>query len=139
MTKRHRSRAVPATPLEAKKGITPMVRWFLAPPHDTDAATRIADQYHMHLAVLGADAVGQYMAVRLDDGTGDGTLYPTKRDAARHQSSPEFYAYYRIVLGGLDKKDALVFLHFCRDAYRKGSKLTDPEDARTMRTRGMPG
>jgi hypothetical protein len=140
MTKRHRKDRPQVHNLERiRTGLTPMMRWLLAPTADHDAAKRVADNYNLHLAVNKENAIGQYIAVRMDDGTGDGTLYPTKRDAAAHQRRPEFYAYMRIVLGGLDEKDALVFLHFCRDAYQRGTRLTDPEDARTMRTRGMPG
>jgi len=116
--------------LEQAKGITAMMRWLLAPSADHDAARRISDTYNLHLEVNRADAVGQYIACKLEDGSGDGTLYPTKRDAARHQPHPELYAYFRIVLGGIEPRDALVYLHFCRDAYRRGLRLTDPDDAR---------
>lgn len=126
--------------LEQTKGITPMMRWLLAPSADHDAARRISDTYNLHLEAAGTAAIGQYIACALEDGTSDGDLYPTKRDAMRMQKSrPDLYCYPRIVVGGLERKDALVFLHFCRDAFRRGLRLTDPDDARDVTRRMLKG
>jgi len=77
----------------------------------TDAAKRCSDQVALHLAAMGAGAIGKIIAVSLADGSGDGVLYDSKYDAVRHQRHNERrYAFVRIPPGGMPVCDAECFL-----------------------------
>lgn len=96
----------------------------------SEAAKRLSDQYILHRAALGMAATGQWFAVTLQDGTGDGVLYPSKRDCARHQHGREvYYAFVCIAPSDMGVCDADVFLKTCRALYSAGVRMTDPEDA----------
>lgn len=98
----------------------------------SDAAKRIADAYMLHRtagAGLGLDHVGKVLAARLDDGSSDGVLYDSKRDAARHQHHNEkYFAYLRIGREGMSVCDAASLLKIHRDAFAAGLDFTDPDD-----------
>jgi hypothetical protein len=53
----------------------------------SDAARRFKDGVNLHLAALGWDAVGRWVAVSFDDGSTDGTLYGTREDAVAAQGA----------------------------------------------------
>ncbi|MEU9022337.1 hypothetical protein [Actinomadura sp. NPDC048394] len=96
-------------------------------PHE-DAAKRTADTYNLHRSALGIDAVGQWFAVRLQDGDSDGELYESKRDAVRHQHHDEqWYAFVRIAPCSMSTCEAASFLRTNRAAYDRGMRLADPD------------
>lgn len=98
----------------------------------SDAARRAADNVNALLVFWNIDEIrNKFMAVRLSDGGYDGTLYDTKRDAVRHQTN-EFqcaYVCFRNLLNGVSYREMEIFLKFNRDAYDKGFRLADPDDA----------
>jgi hypothetical protein len=96
----------------------------------SDAAKRVSDTYRLHRTALGGDAVGRFMAVRLDDGSSDGVLYDTKRDAVRHQHHNEqFFAFAAIGPWDMDVCEAETFINTVRVFYDAGLRLPDPQDA----------
>lgn len=98
----------------------------------SDAARRIADTYMLHRVAgqgLGLDNVNKVIACRLDDGTSDGVLYDSKRDAALHQHHNEkYFAYLRIGREGMTVCEAASLLKIHRDAFGAGLNFTDPDD-----------
>lgn len=107
-----------------------------------DAAMRLADNVNLHFAAIGWDAVGKWVACRLDDGTSDGVLYDKRQEAVRHQHHNEqFYCFVKIVPGSMGYCEAQVYLDFHRKAYTAGFRLADPEapqGGRSLIVRGRP-
>jgi hypothetical protein len=93
----------------------------------SDAARRASDAVNLHYSVLGSEAIGKWVAVRLADGSSDGVLYDTKRDAVRHQPDEKLAAYTCIVPGGMNICRAESFLKMSRMAYDAGFRLADPD------------
>jgi hypothetical protein len=92
----------------------------------SDAAKRVADQYGLHKIGAGNDSFGKWFAVKLHDGTSDGTLYDSKSDAIRHQSQFEqYYAFVQVGPWSMSPQDAETFLKINREAYEKGLRLAD--------------
>ena len=97
----------------------------------SDAAKRLSDTYRLHRLAAGYDAIGQWFAVRLADGSSDGVLYETKRDAVRHQHHDEqFYAFVSIGPWDTDVCEAEAFIEMNRSLYDAGLRLSDPDHAR---------
>jgi len=57
------------------------------------------------------------MAFRLDDGSTDGTLYPSRKVALRYQLRPCCVFYFRNSPGGVSELDCQIFLNVNRVAY----------------------
>lgn len=70
-----------------------------------------------------------WIAVKLVDGSWDGTLYESRRDAVRHQSDEKLCAYLamREAPGGMDVRAAYAVLTYHRAAYDAGFRLPDPD------------
>lgn len=92
-----------------------------------DAAARLRDAVNMHLAAQGDDAHGKYIAVRLADGSSDGNLYDTRRDAARHQVDDPWCFYVKVCVGGMQITEAWVVLTYARQAKRRGVVFSEEE------------
>lgn len=96
----------------------------------TDAARRMCDQINVRI-VFGnpVELARSWMAFTLEDGETDGVLYPSKREAIRHQSNEFLYCYFsfRRCMGGANRKDCQLFLDINRHAYESGMRLADPE------------
>lgn len=99
----------------------------------TDAAKRAFDIVRSYVTFVDYDTrIGSWVALRLEDGGHDGTLYPSKRDAIRHQSHEQLCAYfsYRGAPNGFDSaRDAAAWLAIHRHFYANGGRLVDPDDA----------
>lgn len=95
-------------------------------PH-SDAARHASDAVQLHVAALGFEARGKWVAVRLMDGHSDGTLYDSKRDAVRHQLFENLCAYVRIPPTGMNPCQAESFLATHRKLYSAGFRLADPD------------
>jgi hypothetical protein len=95
-------------------------------PNTSDDAKRCADTHNMHAS---AGSVRKWVAIRLSDGGTDGVVYDHRRDAVKHQLSPEYCAYMQIINGPMTVRNAQDFLDFYRLAYDSGLRVTDPEDA----------
>lgn len=111
--------------------------YLCACPHcraDMDAGKRISDALNVYVTGLGLthwrELRSKWMAFRLSDGTSDGVLYDSKRDAVAHQMN-EFqcvYISFANLAGGAKPMDCALFLNFTRDAYDAGFRLPDPDD-----------
>jgi hypothetical protein len=101
--------------------------------HVTDVGKRAYDIARAYCTYVDYDTlVRSWIAFRLSDGGSDGTLYPSKRDAIRHQTYEQACAYfsYRGSPNGFGTaKDAAVWLEYHRHIYANGGRLVDPDDA----------
>lgn len=98
------------------------------PQQGNDAARRCADHINTHVLVNGEDATGKWVAVKLSDGDSDGILYPTKKDAVRHQLHEMQCAYICIPPAcHMSTDDAASFLQTNRKLYDAGMRLSDPD------------
>jgi hypothetical protein len=69
-----------------------------------------------------------WMAFKMEDGTTDHTVYPSKADAIAHQMN-EFvccYVHLRGCAMGMSAKDAQLWLEIHREAYDNNLHLTEP-------------
>lgn len=98
-------------------------------PIHSDAAKRCSDAVNLHLSAIGFDAARKFVAVRLADGSSDGDLYPTKRDAVRHQKDEQLCAYVCIPPTGMNVCQAESFMRTNRQLYSAGFRLVDPDAA----------
>lgn len=96
----------------------------------SDAAKRISDTYRLHASALGAAAIGRWFACKLADGTGDGVLYDSKRDAVAHQGHNEkLFIFLSIGPYDLGPCDAEQLLAVQRLYYDRGLRWPDPDHA----------
>lgn len=94
----------------------------------SDAAKRIYDTYHLHRSVDLYNAIGKWFAAALNDGSTDGVLYDSKRDAVIHQHHNEqFYTFLQITPANITICNAEVMLTVARRMYDAGLNLTDPD------------
>lgn len=87
---------------------------------DMDAGKRFADAVNLHLQAAMAsgdlmDAVGQWVAISLADGSSDGNLYPDKETAVFNQHYPKDNGYIKITPDGITPQDALKLLRLMRN------------------------
>lgn len=81
----------------------------------SDAAKRLSDIYNLHI-VAGAQR-GGVIAVSLDDGSSDGTVYDNRADAVAHQHHNErWFAYIRIGAGHMSVCEADSVMRWQRQA-----------------------
>lgn len=95
-----------------------------------NAARRLSGIVNTICVIQPMDVViNSWIAVRLSDGSTDGVLYDTRRDAVKHQAYEKQCAYLslRQAPGGMDIQAAYAVLKFHRDAYDAGYVFTDPE------------
>jgi len=71
----------------------------------------------------------KWIAIKLADGSHDGTLYDSKQDAVKHQLDEFICAYvsFRNIHQRVSEKDMEIFMRFNRDAYDHGFRLPDPD------------
>jgi hypothetical protein len=96
-----------------------------------EAGKRVSDSLNQKLHDFGWwEIKRKWMAFRLQDGTSDGVMYDTKRDAVRHQANEFHCAYIRFVglASGANPRECAVFLKYNRDLYSKGFRMPDPDD-----------
>lgn len=96
-----------------------------------DAGRRGADAINEHIRMQGWWEIRhRWIAIRLADGTSDGVLYDTKRDAVRHQSNEFLCAYlcYKGLAQGAKDKDCAILIKFHRDMYKAGFRMPDRDD-----------
>lgn len=98
-----------------------------------DAGKRASDFVNNYLTLQEPWEIRNcFLAFKLADGSTDGVLYDTKRDAARHQKGNEqqyYYFCFRNCLGGTNPREMAIVLKFARDAYRNPKfRLVDPDD-----------
>jgi hypothetical protein len=99
-----------------------------------DYARRLSDEVRLHIVCGNA---GKWIAARLSDGGGDGTVYDTRADAIAHQLHETQCAYLCIPHDDLSPRSAGRYLEMHRELYDGGFRLSDPDDPRA--TPGLGG
>lgn len=97
---------------------------------DVDAAKRLSDFVNNICISQPLDVViRSWIAISLADGSTDGNLYESRRDAVRNQYYEQQCAYLCLKEAphGMPTQEAYVYLKYHRDAYDAGLRLTDPE------------
>lgn len=88
----------------------------------TDAGRRMAEA---HEVARLAGGHGRFLAVRLDDGHCDGTIYDTRDDAIRHKGGfRTLYAYLKVNVGPMPPAEATAWIDLHKRAVEAGMPLT---------------
>lgn len=95
----------------------------------SDSARRATDAINLHIHAHGHDAFGKWVAIRMSDGSSDGTLYDTRPDAIRHQLHESQSMYFRIPPYGqfITPAEAETMLTYARSCYDAGRRVPDPQ------------
>lgn len=104
------------------------------PPFDQeliDAANRMRDAVNLHV-VAGTLGVRerhlQWLAIRLEDGRSDGTVYETRRDAVRHtMNKSRGWMYVKVGASTMGEREAILVLQMNRQAFAKGVVFAEEE------------
>jgi len=97
---------------------------------DCDAAKRLSDIVNNICISQPLDVViRSWIAISLADGSSDGVLYDSRKDAVLHQYHETQCAYLCLKEAphGMPTQEAYAYLKFHRDAYKANMRLTDPE------------
>lgn len=103
-----------------------------ATEEEWSAAQRLADSVNIHVLAQnatfgnGRETPG-YVAVRLADGTSDGTLYDTRADAVRMQREDPWCFYVKVGRQTMPVQEAYVVLQYARMAKKRGVVFADEE------------
>ena len=103
----------------------------MPPPHpsipmpairDPEAAARFRDALSLHRSVLTTEEIiaKRYIAVKLSDGSSDGTAYETRDDAARNQLWPQRCLFFQVPLERLNLNACDSILWYARKVYDAG-------------------
>lgn len=101
----------------------------LAKREDIDSAQRMADIVNERLTWFPfAVLASKWMAFKLENGDSDKNLYDTRADAVRHQSNENLCCFFSFKNspGGIEMRDAWLYMQFHRHAYSRGARLSDP-------------
>lgn len=98
----------------------------------SDAARRMSDLISLAITAQGFGVFGKWMAFRLSDGGGDGVTYDRKADAVRHQLHEFLCCYVKVPPTGMTPRQCQNFLHFNRQLYDAGMRVSDPDRAVVM-------
>lgn len=88
-----------------------------------DAGKRISDEYLMHRLADPIGNLGMFMAVKLQDGTSDHSLYSSMDEARRvigQRDDEDRWFYIQIVPSQLPARDASIMLRAQRKMYDAG-------------------
>jgi hypothetical protein len=101
------------------------------PQELVDAANRMRDAVNLHV-VAGALGVRerhlQWLAIRLEDGRSDGTVYESRKDAVRHtQLKSRGWFYVKVGADSMGEKEAIIVLQQARQAYKAGVVFAEEE------------
>lgn len=97
----------------------------------TDEAKRAADIVNGYVAFIPWEELSRsWIAIRLADGGHDGTLYPSKREAVRHQADEYLCAYmaFSNFMTGVKPVDMQLWLAIQRHWYDNGGRTADRDD-----------
>lgn len=89
-----------------------------------DIGRRASDIIHLHVL---AGRAGEWVALRLADGSSDGQTYPDRPTAIRHQIHEQLCCYVRVPVDGMPPRDAYRFIELNRALYEAGYRLADPD------------
>ena len=98
----------------------------------TDAAKRCADGVNLAIAAKGTEAVGRWLAVKLEDGSVDQTLYDHQSDAVGAMWPNEtLWCYLRVPRQWMTLCEAESYLRLNRMRYDAGMHvMPDPRDVK---------
>jgi hypothetical protein len=83
-----------------------------------DAARRMCAEINLTVFAVPHDQlVHSCMAFRLDDGSTDHTLYPSRETALTYQLRPACVFHFRSALAGVSLRDMAIWLGMLREAY----------------------
>jgi hypothetical protein len=94
----------------------------------SDAAKRFSDNINGLISFSQPwELRHSWIAVKLEDGSYDGTIYDNRADAIRNQSDERLCCYFPIgnFMNGLTPGDAQILLDVQRRAYDAGFRITD--------------
>jgi hypothetical protein len=94
----------------------------------TDAAKRFSGNVNALITFSDPWEIRRsWIAVKLEDGGYDGTIYDSRADAIKHQSDERLCCYFPIgnFANGLSELDAQLILDLQRHAYDAGMRITD--------------
>jgi hypothetical protein len=98
----------------------------------SDSAKRFADGVNAMITFHKVwEIKHHWIAINLQDGSVDSTIYETRADAMKHMHGNEArYFYFPIgnFVQGLKLMDAEMILMFQRDAYDSGLRITDTQE-----------
>ena len=94
-------------------------------PKCGDAARRMASA--VTLAAMNGGA-GRWLAIKLQDGRSDNTLYDDRAAAVAHQLSPEYCTFVLVPPDGMQTGQADRILDFWRQCYDRGFRAVDPRN-----------
>lgn len=100
-------------------------------PFITDEAKRISDIVNAYLVFTPHDEImTKWIAIKLSDGTTDGTLYDSRREAIRYQLSANQCAYlsFRNIANGITPSEAGRYLAWARGVAKAGGIMPDPDE-----------
>ena len=114
-----------------RHGVWPCSRCIQA----ADEGKRIAGVVNSLVTYKGWEELeGGYVAFKLEDGSSDGTLYDSYEDALRHTDEHRCaYFCFRQAMGGINPRDAQIWLAFQRHVVDAGLPGRAPETVRTKR------
>lgn len=88
-----------------------------------DAANRMRDAVNLHVAVANTtgERLAGFVAIKLEDGRSDGTLYETRRDAVRHTANRgRGWFYAKVGADTMPLREAIIVLQMARKAFANG-------------------
>jgi hypothetical protein len=92
----------------------------------SDAAKRISDTYALHRLADPIGNTGTWFACAIHDGTTDGVLYDSRKDAIMHMHHNEtYYTYVQIVPSTMTVCAAEMYLAAVRKTYEARKNLMD--------------
>jgi hypothetical protein len=96
----------------------------------SDDAKRMSEGVTLAILANPVEVTGHgWMAFKLQDGSTDNTVYPSKQVAIDHQLDEYRCAYVCLnqCLAGMPLKDAQMWLDLHRHIHMQGGRLTDPQ------------
>lgn len=93
-----------------------------------EVGKRVAAEYNMHRLADPIGSIGQWFAVRLNDGSSDHDLYPDKISCVLHQKGDEkWYAFLQIIPATMTDRDAAYAMSGFRKLADNGISYADPD------------
>lgn len=102
-----------------------------------EAGKRAADNLNIHILCNTREAIrDRWVAIRLMDGSSDGTLYDNSTDAIAHQRHEQecWYVCFRgLSPGGISVRDCSIMIMHYRKARDAGLRFVDPDSRFKLR------
>lgn len=95
-----------------------------------DRSRRVSDSFNARITFMKWDEIQHaWMAFKLSDGSTDGNVYYSRREAIRHQTDERVCAYiaFKNCPNGISPSEAGRFMFYTEQAYKAGGVLPDPD------------